>query len=95
MSLELEKYYALKGYNSPKFTCTNLADTKGIKMFCAEVILPNGISIRGEPKRSKPEVSIIFYDLIIIYQFEILIHLSLAYIHTSLLRQLRKFHLVL
>jgi hypothetical protein len=60
--VELEKFYALKGYGLPKYSCTNLIDNKGSKIFCAELILPNGVTIRGEPKYSKIEVFIILYD---------------------------------
>ncbi|XP_025419892.1 5'-3' exoribonuclease 1 isoform X2 [Sipha flava] len=55
ISVELEKFYALKGYGLPKYSCTNLIDNKGSKIFCAELILPNGVTIRGEPKYSKIE----------------------------------------
>lgn len=52
----LETHYTSKGYGLPKYSFINLTDDKGFKMYCAEVILPNGITIRGEPKHSYIEV---------------------------------------
>lgn len=57
--MELEKYYSLKGYKSPKYSFVNIINEFGIKMFYAETILPNGMTIRGEPKHSTIEVCII------------------------------------
>lgn len=58
MVWELEKFYLQNGYNLPKYSFINLVDDKGFKMYCAELILPNGISMRGEPKHSIVEVCI-------------------------------------
>jgi len=58
MVLELEKYYALKGYGLPKYSFINLTDDKGFKMYCAEVVLPSGLTIRGEARYSCNEVCI-------------------------------------
>lgn len=55
--MALEKYYVLKGYDLPKYSFINLLDDKGFKMYCAEIILPNGITIQGEPKHSFNEVN--------------------------------------
>lgn len=49
----------LKGYEFPKFSYLNLMDDKGLKMYCAEVILPSGLTIRGEPMYSCDEVCIL------------------------------------
>lgn len=56
MVMALEKYYASKGYNLPKYSYINLTNDKGFKKYSAEVILPNGITIRGEPRHSYNEV---------------------------------------
>lgn len=61
ISLELEKYYTMKGYNLPQFCITNFTD-KGFQMFSASVILPNGISMCGDARHSKSEVCIILFD---------------------------------
>lgn len=58
MILELEKYYKNKGFRLPNYSFTNSADNKGNKVYCAEIVLPNGKTIRGDPKRSKNEVCI-------------------------------------
>lgn len=62
----LEKYYLSKGYGLPKYSYLNLVDDNGFKMYCAEVILPNGITVRGEPSHSYAEV-IKFCSIIIWY----------------------------
>lgn len=54
--MNLEKYYTAKGYGPPKYSFVHFMDEKGHKMICAELILPNGITIRGDPKRSQAEV---------------------------------------
>lgn len=54
--MELEKYYASKGYALPKYSFINTVDERGVKMYCAEVILPNGVTISGEPRHSYVEV---------------------------------------
>ncbi|MBO8666391.1 hypothetical protein INO76_15290, partial [Staphylococcus aureus] len=51
------KYYIQKGYSLPKYSFINLVDDSGFKMYCAEVILPNGVTMRGEPKHSYIEAS--------------------------------------
>lgn len=56
MVMELEKYYIIKGYGLPKYSYMNLVDEKGFKMYCADVILPNGLTIQGEPRQSFNEV---------------------------------------
>lgn len=58
MIMALEKYYTSKGYNLPKYSYINLVDDKGFKMYCADVILPNGITIRGDPRYSYIEVCV-------------------------------------
>lgn len=58
MIVALEKYYTSKGYKLPKYSYINLVDDNGLKKYCAEVILPNGITIRGEPKHSYNEVCV-------------------------------------
>lgn len=58
MVLELEKYYISKGFRSPKYSFINMFDDKGTKVYCAEVILPNSKTIRGEPRQSVIEVCI-------------------------------------
>lgn len=60
--MALEKYYSSKGYGHPNYIFSNYADGKGTQMFCCEVILPNGFTIRGAPKFSSVEVCI-FYML--------------------------------
>ncbi|XP_029346579.1 5'-3' exoribonuclease 1 isoform X2 [Acyrthosiphon pisum] len=57
MVVALEKYYIQKGYSLPKYSFINLVDDSGFKMYCAEVILPNGVTMRGEPKHSYIEAS--------------------------------------
>jgi len=66
MILELEKYYKNKGYRLPKYSHTNSTDNKGNKVYCAEVILPNGKTIRGDPKRSHNEVCIFKITILIL-----------------------------
>jgi len=61
MVLALEKYYVQKGYSLPKYSFINLVDDNGFKMYFAEVILPNGVTIRGEPKHSYIAVYSFFF----------------------------------
>lgn len=68
MTLELEKYYTLKGYRVPKYSYINLVDDKGLKMYCAEVILPNGMTIRGEPRLSYAEVCMLLNNIFLYYK---------------------------
>lgn len=58
MVSELEKYYISKGFRSPKYSYINMFDEKGTKVYYAEVILPNGKTIRGELRQSFIEVCI-------------------------------------
>lgn len=58
MVSELEKYYISKGFRSPKYSYINMFDEKGTKVYCAELILPNGKTIRGEPRQTFIEVCI-------------------------------------
>lgn len=56
----LEKYYVSKGFGIPKYSYLNMVDENGFKRFCAEMVLPNGITIRGDPRNSYIEVCICF-----------------------------------
>jgi hypothetical protein len=73
MVLALEKYYIQKGYSLPKYSFINLVDDNGFKMYCAEVILPNGVTIQGEPKHSCIEASeeVASRALVIIQQMDV------------------------
>lgn len=53
MDMALKKYYMSKGYDLPKYSYINLGD----KGYCAELILPNGVTIQGETRHSYFEVS--------------------------------------
>lgn len=59
MVLALENYYLSKGYGYPKYSYIHLMDDKGLKKYCAELILPTGITLRGDPSHSYAEVTII------------------------------------
>lgn len=61
----LEKYYVSKGFSLPKFSYISYVDEKGSKMYCAEMILPNGITIRGDPRHTFIEVCFSCYYRII------------------------------
>lgn len=63
MVLELENHYASKGYGCPKYSFTNSVDENGFKVFNSELVLPNGITIRGESKKSCVEVCICFLSI--------------------------------
>lgn len=54
--MALETFYRQKGFNNPKYCYINLSDNKDNKVYCAELILPNGRTLRGEPKNSYSEV---------------------------------------
>lgn len=57
MVMALEKYYTQKGYSLPKYSFINSVDDNGLKMYTAEMILPSGVTIRGEEKHSYIEAS--------------------------------------
>jgi hypothetical protein len=60
MVMALEKYYLQKGYSLPKYSFINSVDDNGFKMYNAEVILPSGVTIRGEAKHSYIEVCVLY-----------------------------------
>lgn len=66
MVMALEKYYIQKGYSLPKFSFINSVDDHGFKMYNAEMILPNGVTIQGEAKHSYIEVCVLYVILIIL-----------------------------
>lgn len=82
----LEKYYIQKGYSLPKYSFINLVDDNGFKIYCAEVILPNGVTIRGEPKHSCIKVCRFF----VIHNNKI----YFSFIYNNLSRHLKKLLLV-
>lgn len=69
MVTALEKYYIQKGYSLPKYSFTNSVDDNGFKMYTAEMIIPSGVTIRGEAKHSYIEVCVLYviYVILILY----------------------------
>lgn len=69
MVMALEKYYTQKGYSLPKYSFINSVDDNGLKMYTAEMILPSGVTIRGEEKHSCIEVCVpyVIYVILILY----------------------------
>jgi len=65
----LEKYYIQKGYGLPKYSFINSVNENGFKMYNAEMILPSGVTIRGEAKYSCIEVCVLYviHIMLILY----------------------------